>query len=96
MRGSTRGDGVNGEDITLNLKTIRSIPLVLRRDARALPSRLEVRGELGQEILGLAAVRPAATHVLAHCEQGYTANLPLSVLDDDLLVELDPESDNKP
>jgi DMSO/TMAO reductase YedYZ molybdopterin-dependent catalytic subunit len=36
-----------------------------------------------QEILGLAQVRPAATHVVAHCEQGYTANLPLSVLDDD-------------
>jgi len=36
-----------------------------------------------QEILRLAGVRPAATHVLAHSEQGYTANLPLAVLDDD-------------
>lgn len=36
-----------------------------------------------QEILNLAQVRPAATHVLAHSEQGYTANMPLSVLDDD-------------
>jgi DMSO/TMAO reductase YedYZ molybdopterin-dependent catalytic subunit len=36
-----------------------------------------------QEILRLAQVRPAATHVLAHSEQGYTANVPLSVLDDD-------------
>ena len=36
-----------------------------------------------QEILRLAGVRPTATHVLAHCEQGYTANLPLDVLDDD-------------
>ena len=36
-----------------------------------------------QEILQRAGVRPSATHVLAHSEQGYTANLPLSVLDDD-------------
>jgi DMSO/TMAO reductase YedYZ molybdopterin-dependent catalytic subunit len=36
-----------------------------------------------QEILTRAQVRPSATHVLAHSEQGYTANLPLSVLDDD-------------
>ena len=44
--GSTRGDGINGEDITLNLKTIRSIPLVLRAGARPAPERLEVRGEV--------------------------------------------------
>jgi DMSO/TMAO reductase YedYZ molybdopterin-dependent catalytic subunit len=36
-----------------------------------------------QEILSAVGVKPAATHVLAHAEQGYTANLPLSVLDDD-------------
>jgi len=44
--GSTRGDGINGEDISLNLKTIRSIPLVLRPGARPAPQRLEVRGEV--------------------------------------------------
>ncbi len=44
--GSTRGDGINGEDISLNLKTIRSIPLVLRPVARPAPQRLEVRGEV--------------------------------------------------
>ena len=44
--GSTRGDGINGEDITLNLKTIRSIPLVLRAGSRPAPERLEVRGEV--------------------------------------------------
>ena len=44
--GSTRGDGINGEDITLNLRTIRSIPLALRKGKRSVPRRLEVRGEV--------------------------------------------------
>ncbi len=39
-----------------------------------------------QHVLELAQVRPNATHVVAHSEQGYTANLPLSVLDDDVLL----------
>jgi DNA ligase (NAD+) len=42
--GSTRGDGFTGEDVTLNLKTVKSIPL--RLDADAPPERLEVRGEV--------------------------------------------------
>ncbi len=50
--GSTRGDGINGEDITLNLKTIRSIPLTLRASGHTPPHRLEVRGEV---FLGRAA-----------------------------------------
>ncbi len=36
-----------------------------------------------QEILARAQLRPSAAFVLAHSEQGYTANLPLAVLDDD-------------
>jgi DMSO/TMAO reductase YedYZ molybdopterin-dependent catalytic subunit len=36
-----------------------------------------------QAVLELAQLRPEAAFVVAHCEQGYTANLPLSVLDDD-------------
>jgi DNA ligase (NAD+) len=44
--GSTRGDGIHGEDITVNLKTIRSIPLALRSEKQRPPQRLEVRGEV--------------------------------------------------
>jgi DNA ligase (NAD+) len=46
--GATRGDGYVGEDVTLNLRTIRSIPLALRVGnwAGQTPSFLEVRGEV--------------------------------------------------
>ena len=45
--GSTRGNGVTGEDITANLKTVRSIPLQLLTHARyPVPRVLEVRGEV--------------------------------------------------
>ncbi|HEX5607413.1 MAG TPA: NAD-dependent DNA ligase LigA [Candidatus Binatia bacterium] len=44
--GSTRGDGITGEDITANLRTVRSIPLMLRADGHAIPKRLEIRGEV--------------------------------------------------
>ena len=44
-RGATRGDGTEGDEISNNLRTIRSIPLVLRTSAH-LPDTLEVRGEV--------------------------------------------------
>ncbi len=44
--GSTRGDGSVGEDVTQNLRTIRSIPLHLFEDTCAAPKRIEVRGEV--------------------------------------------------
>jgi DNA ligase (NAD+) len=42
-RGATRGDGVHGEDVTANVRTIRSIPLALRNGPTA---HIEVRGEV--------------------------------------------------
>jgi DNA ligase (NAD+) len=44
--GSTRGDGIVGENVTANLRTIRSVPLRLRADGRPFPAHLEVRGEV--------------------------------------------------
>jgi DNA ligase (NAD+) len=43
VRGATRGDGVRGEDVTANVRTIRAIPLALRHGP---PGRIEVRGEV--------------------------------------------------
>src|SRR5215468_7382145 len=44
--GATRGDGTTGDDITANLKTIRSIPAKLHGQADTLPTLLEARGEV--------------------------------------------------
>ncbi len=47
--GSTRGDGTTGEDVTVNLKTIKSVPHRLQpasAQAPKIPARLEVRGEI--------------------------------------------------
>ena len=43
VRGATRGDGLRGEDVTANVRTIRALPLSLRGAPRG---RLEVRGEV--------------------------------------------------
>ena len=44
VRAATRGDGATGEDVTSNIRTIKSIPLALR--PAAFPARLEARGEV--------------------------------------------------
>lgn len=46
VRGSTRGDGINGENVTENIKTIRAVPLVLRSSEEKIPDMLAVRGEV--------------------------------------------------
>ena len=43
VQGATRGDGFTGEDVTANLRTIRSIPLTLRE---RIPGRVDLRGEV--------------------------------------------------
>ena len=48
--GSTRGDGVTGEDVTANLRQSHSIPLVLDTAKRPAPERLSVRGEIALPI----------------------------------------------
>ena len=45
VRGVTRGDGVHGDDVTANVKTIRAIPLVLK-DGSGYPQEFEIRGEI--------------------------------------------------
>jgi DNA ligase (NAD+) len=55
VRGATRGNGSIGEDVTLNLKTIRSIPLRLRT-GDGVPDLLEVRGEVFMTLSGFAAM----------------------------------------
>lgn len=54
MRGATRGDGSTGENITHNVRTIRSIPLSL--SGNGWPKRLEVRGEIYMPKAGFAAM----------------------------------------
>ncbi len=46
VRGATRGDGVKGDDVSNNLKTIRSIPLTFKADIKKIPKRVEIRGEV--------------------------------------------------
>ena len=45
VRAATRGNGVEGEDVTANVRTIRSVPMRLH-DASGLPTEFEVRGEV--------------------------------------------------
>ncbi len=57
VHGATRGDGATGEDVSANLRTIRSIPLTLHGDA---PAVLEVRGEVYMPRAGFEAYNARA------------------------------------
>ena len=58
-RAATRGDGVRGEDVTENVRTIRSLPLRLRDEAGAVPSLLSLRGEVLMPLAGFHAMNRA-------------------------------------
>lgn len=58
IRAATRGDGVTGENITQNVKTIKSIPLALQ--GSGFPEVLEVRGEIYLGKAGFAALNEQA------------------------------------
>tara|TARA_B110000444_G_scaffold172614_1_gene161440 strand:- start:592 stop:2619 length:2028 start_codon:yes stop_codon:yes gene_type:complete len=58
VRGATRGDGMTGEDITHNVRTIQAVPLKLIGDD--YPSRLEIRGEVFMPRAGFEAYNEAA------------------------------------
>jgi len=60
VRGATRGDGATGEDVSANLRTIKSIPLRLRRDGAEIPEMLEVRGEAYMPRAGFEAFNTRA------------------------------------
>jgi DNA ligase (NAD+) len=93
VRGATRGDGVRGEDITPNLRTVRSLPLRLRREANP-PEFVEVRAEVYLPVRALAAVneervqageppfanaRNAAAGSLRQLDPAVTARRPLEL-----------------
>jgi DNA ligase (NAD+) len=56
-RAATRGDGVHGEDVTANVRTIRGVPLVL---LGAPPELIEVRGEVFMPLAGFARMNEQA------------------------------------
>ena len=94
VNGSTRGDGITGEDITQNLKTIAAIPLSLRKNGQKTPPLLEVRGEVfitkdgfkklnrnqeKEELSPFANPRNAAAGSLRQLDSKITATRPLSI-----------------
>jgi DNA ligase (NAD+) len=95
MTASTRGDGVTGEVITANVKTIGAVPIVMRTvKPSAVPSRLEVRGEvfigidsfknwnserMKQDLPPYANPRNAAAGSLRQLDSKITASRPLEI-----------------
>src|SRR3954449_9930796 len=91
-RGATRGDGIQGEDVTVNLKTIKAIPLRMQGDSP--PPVAEVRGEVYLPLSGFRELneriaelgqklapnpRNAAAGSLRQKDSSITASRPLSI-----------------
>mgnify|MGYP000848201171 FL=1 len=104
VRGATRGDGMIGEDVTVNLRTIRSLPLQLHAETGP-PAHLVVRGEVymrldefqslnrrmterGEE--GFANPRNAAAGSLRQLDSRITASRPLTVTCYDIMAIAGP------
>ena len=64
-KGATRGDGIEGEDVTQNLLTIASLP---KRLQAPFPARIEIRGEVFMDKADFLAFRAAQDHALAERE----------------------------
>ena len=79
VRAATRGDGRRGEDITANVRTIKSVPLSLIGDSWS--GRLEVRGEVYMELAGFEALnrgqREAGSKVFANPRNAAAGSLRL-------------------
>ena len=79
VRAATRGDGRRGEDITANVRTIKSVPLSLIGDSWS--GRLEVRGEVYMDLAGFEALnrgqREAGSKVFANPRNAAAGSLRL-------------------
>ena len=97
VRGATRGDGYQGEEVTPNLRTISAIPLQMRDVGDDPPSVLEVRGEVYMPLSGFREFnerlasegkatapnpRNAAAGSLRQKDSSITARRPLSIAGD--------------
>ncbi|MEN6330440.1 MAG: NAD-dependent DNA ligase LigA [Smithella sp.] len=95
IRGATRGDGITGEDVTHNLKTISDVPLQIKKSGfKPIPDFAEIRGEVYMEIESLqkfnrrrldeggepfANPRNAAAGSLRQLDPRITARRPLNI-----------------
>lgn len=105
---ATRGDGITGEDVTQNVKTIESIPLqLLTPKSAVIPARVEVRGEIYFPLQAfektnrtlkkegkplLANPRNAAAGSIRQLDPSITASRPLAFVGWDLITNMDQKT----